>query len=116
MYSLYLLFRGRWAWCQVSGVLADFVYAEYLAECGGVEYRQMVFQIAEDFARATLLRLPGYCPMPAFAAVEDVPLVARPPRQSPAQVRVSVTVTCLEALIDANLKIHALPSNLRKVV
>ncbi len=72
------------------------MYAEYLTECGGAEYRQMVFQIAEDFAHATLLRLPGYCPMPAFAAVEDVPLVARAPRRSPSEVRLSAN--CLTTI------------------
>ena len=43
-------------------------------------HRDMVWQIAEDYAAAhLLLRLPGHCPMPAFREVEDVPLLV-PPR------------------------------------
>lgn len=70
----------------------DLIYSEYLTECGsgneeGASWRSMVWQIAEDFARATLLRLPGFCPMPAFGHVIDVPLIARPPRLSSHEVR-----------------------------
>lgn len=47
----------------------------------------MVWQIADDLSRANvLLRLPGHSPMPAFRAVEDVPLVVRLPRRSRAEV------------------------------
>ncbi len=61
---------------------ADFIFAEYATEEGG-EFRDMVWRIAEDFACAdVLLRLPGHAPMPAFRAVEDVPLVVRRPRRS----------------------------------
>ncbi len=47
----------------------------------------MVWQIAEDYACASvLLRLPGYSPMPAFGEVIDVPLVVRHAQKSKAQV------------------------------
>jgi len=50
----------------------------------------MVWQIAEDYACASvLLRLPGYSPMPAFGEVIDVPLVVRHAQKSKAQVRTS---------------------------
>lgn len=47
-----------------------------------------MWQIAQDYsAAALLLRLPGYVPMPAFTAIEDVPLVVRHARKTPQQVR-----------------------------
>ncbi|RRT55152.1 hypothetical protein B296_00041262 [Ensete ventricosum] len=45
-------------------------------------------QIAEDYSHCEfLLRLPGYCPMPAFRDVIDVPLVVRSLRRSRSEVR-----------------------------
>ena len=67
----------------------DFIYSEYASTLGhvGNDYRKMVWQIAEDYACATvLLRLPGYSPMPAFGEVIDVPLVVRHAQKSKAQV------------------------------
>ena len=65
----------------------DFVYSEYLTAAGG-KYRQMVWQIANDYSKAQLcLRLPGYVPMPAFRDVVDVPLVVRTARRSKEEVR-----------------------------
>ena len=68
---------------------ADFIYSEYASTLGhvGNDYRKMVWQIAEDYACASvLLRLPGYSPMPAFGEVIDVPLVLRHAHKSKAQV------------------------------
>ena len=68
---------------------ADFIYSEYASSLGhvGNNYRKMVWQIAEDYACASmLLRLPGYSPMPAFGEVIDVPLVVRHAQKSKAQV------------------------------
>ena len=68
---------------------ADFIYSEYASTLGhvGNNYRKMVWQIAEDYACASvLLRLPGYSPMPAFGEVIDVPLVVRHAQKSKAQV------------------------------
>src|SRR5689334_8901380 len=66
---------------------ADFIYSEYLTTLRRFEFRQLVWQIAQDYsAAALLLRLPGYVPMPAFTAIEDVPLVVRHARKSPAEV------------------------------
>lgn len=68
---------------------ADFIYSEYASTLGshGNSYRQMVWQIAEDYACANvLLRLPGYSPMPAFGEVLDVPLVVRHAQRSKTQV------------------------------
>lgn len=66
---------------------ADFIYSEYLTTLRKFEFRQLVWQIAQDYsAAALLLRLPGYVPMPAFTAIEDVPLVVRHARKSPEQV------------------------------
>ena len=46
-----------------------------------------MWQIAHDYSEATLLlRLPGFVPMPAFAAVEDVPLVVRKAVKTRSQV------------------------------
>lgn len=67
---------------------ADFIYSEYLTTLRKFEFRQLVWQIAQDYsAAALLLRLPGYVPMPAFTAIEDVPLVVRHARKLPQQVR-----------------------------
>ncbi|XP_008781723.2 L-arabinokinase-like [Phoenix dactylifera] len=55
----------------------DFIYAEYVV-AAGYHHRSTVWQIAEDYSHCELvLRLPGYCPMPAFRDVIDVPLVVR---------------------------------------
>ncbi|XP_022136808.1 L-arabinokinase-like isoform X2 [Momordica charantia] len=44
----------------------------------GHHHRSIVWQIAEDYSHCEfLIRLPGYCPMPAFRDVVDVPLVVR---------------------------------------
>lgn len=66
----------------------DFVYSEYLAKHGADPRRHdMMRNIAADYSCcSTLLRLPGFTPMPAFAHVIDVPLVVRPVRVPPAQV------------------------------
>eukprot|EP00850_Spirogloea_muscicola_P015467 SM000118S25610 [mRNA] locus=s118:402012:411493:+ [translate_table: standard] len=71
----------------VSNFSWDFVYSEYVMEAGH-EYQDIVGQIAEDYSKAALLiRLPGFCPMPAFRDVVDVPLVVREARRSRAEVR-----------------------------
>jgi hypothetical protein len=45
----------------------DFIYSEYLTTQRRSEFRQLVWQIAADYASAALLlRLPGHVPMPAF--------------------------------------------------
>eukprot|EP00252_Welwitschia_mirabilis_P018224 TRINITY_DN4050_c0_g1_i1.p1 TRINITY_DN4050_c0_g1~~TRINITY_DN4050_c0_g1_i1.p1 ORF type:complete len:994 (+),score=238.94 TRINITY_DN4050_c0_g1_i1:493-3474(+) len=65
----------------------DFIYAEYVV-AAGYNHRSIVWQIAEDYSHCLfLLRLPGYCPMPAFRDVIDVPLVVRKARRSREQVR-----------------------------
>jgi len=65
----------------------DFIYAEYVMEAG-YHHRSIVWQIAEDYSHCLfLLRLPGYCPMPAFRDVIDVPLVVRKARKSREEVR-----------------------------
>jgi hypothetical protein len=69
----------------------DFIYSEYLTAQRKTQYKQLVWQIAQDYASAALLlRLPGYVPMPAFTAIEDVPLVVRHARRFPAQVTCAV--------------------------
>ncbi|KAI5062302.1 hypothetical protein GOP47_0022841 [Adiantum capillus-veneris] len=65
----------------------DFIYADYVMAAGH-QYRSIVWQIAEDYSHAQfLLRLPGYCPMPAFRDTIDVPLVVRKPLRSKEEVR-----------------------------
>lgn len=65
----------------------DFIYAEYVM-AAGYHHRSIVWQIAEDYSHCEfLLRLPGYCPMPAFRDVFDVPLVVRRSHKSRAEVR-----------------------------
>ncbi|GLT59584.1 hypothetical protein SLA2020_323960 [Shorea laevis] len=55
----------------------DFIYAEYVMAAGR-HHRSIVWQIAEDYSHCEfLIRLPGYCPMPAFRDVIDAPLVVR---------------------------------------
>lgn len=75
------------SFCAVLCVpLTDFIYSEYLTTLRKFEFRQLVWQIAQDYsAAALLLRLPGYVPMPAFTAIEDVPLVVRHARKTPQQ-------------------------------
>jgi L-arabinokinase len=66
---------------------SDFIYSEYLTTQRKTEFKRLVWQIAQDYSNAALLlRLPGYVPMPAFTAIEDVPLVVRHARKFPAQV------------------------------
>lgn len=65
----------------------DFIYAEYVMAAGN-HHRSIVWQIAEDYSHCKfLLRLPGYCPMPAFRDVIDVPLVVRRLHKSRSEVR-----------------------------
>ncbi|CAL8996619.1 unnamed protein product [Prunus brigantina] len=65
----------------------DFIYAEYVMAAGS-HHRSIVWQIAEDYSHCEfLIRLPGYCPMPAFRDVVDVPLVVRRIRRSRKEVR-----------------------------
>ncbi|KAJ1255603.1 hypothetical protein BS78_K183500 [Paspalum vaginatum] len=65
----------------------DFIYAEYVVAAGH-HHRSIVWQIAEDYSHCEfLLRLPGYCPMPAFRDVIDVPLVVRRLHRSRSEVR-----------------------------
>ncbi|XP_028791770.1 L-arabinokinase-like [Neltuma alba] len=65
----------------------DFIYAEYVMAAGN-HHRSIVWQIAEDYSHCEfLIRLPGYCPMPAFRDVIDVPLVVRRLRKSRKEVR-----------------------------
>ncbi|KAJ3696276.1 hypothetical protein LUZ60_001653 [Juncus effusus] len=65
----------------------DFIYSEYVMAAGH-HHRSIVWQIAEDYSHCVfLLRLPGYCPMPAFRDVIDVPLVVRRIHKSRSEVR-----------------------------
>ncbi|KAG8491107.1 hypothetical protein CXB51_014251 [Gossypium anomalum] len=65
----------------------DFIYAEYVM-AAGYHHRSIVWQIAEDYSHSEfLIRLPGYCPMPAFRDVIDVPLVVRRLHKSRKEVR-----------------------------
>ncbi|XP_006401380.2 L-arabinokinase [Eutrema salsugineum] len=65
----------------------DFIYAEYVMAAGH-HHRSIVWQIAEDYSHCEfLIRLPGYCPMPAFHDVIDIPLVVRPLHKSREEVR-----------------------------
>ncbi|XP_022881415.1 L-arabinokinase-like isoform X2 [Olea europaea var. sylvestris] len=65
----------------------DTIYAEYITVA---EYHMhsIVRQIAEDYSHCEfLIRLPGYCPMPAFRDSIDVPLVVRRLHKSREEVR-----------------------------
>ncbi|KAF6167317.1 hypothetical protein GIB67_043178 [Kingdonia uniflora] len=65
----------------------DFIYAEYVM-AAGYHHRSIVWQIAEDYSHCEfLIRLPGYCPMPAFRDVIDVPLVVRRIHKKRTEVR-----------------------------
>ncbi|KAJ4707647.1 L-arabinokinase-like [Melia azedarach] len=65
----------------------DFIYAEYVM-AAGQNHRSIIWQIAEDYSHCEfLIRLPGYCPMPAFRDVIDVPLVVRRVHKSRKEVR-----------------------------
>ncbi|XP_042035149.1 L-arabinokinase-like [Salvia splendens] len=65
----------------------DFIYAEYVMVAGRQSH-SIIWQIAEDYSHCDfVIRLPGYCPMPAFRDVVDVPLVVRRLRRSRAEVR-----------------------------
>ncbi|KAL3650983.1 D-arabinose 1-dehydrogenase (NAD(P)(+)) [Castilleja foliolosa] len=65
----------------------DFIYAEYVMAAGH-HHRTIVWQIAEDYSHCEfLIRLPGYCPMPAFRDAFDVPLVVRRLHKSREEVR-----------------------------
>ncbi|KAL4570227.1 hypothetical protein LXL04_025878 [Taraxacum kok-saghyz] len=65
----------------------DFIYAEYVM-AAGYHHRSIVWQIAEDYSHCEfLIRLPGYCPMPAFRDVIDVPLVVRRLHKTRKEVR-----------------------------
>ncbi|XP_011077667.1 L-arabinokinase [Sesamum indicum] len=65
----------------------DFIYAEYVMVAGRQSH-SIIWQIAEDYSHCDfLIRLPGYCPMPAFSDVVDAPLVVRKLHKSRAEVR-----------------------------
>ncbi|OAY68042.1 L-arabinokinase [Ananas comosus] len=71
----------------------DFIYAEYVMAAGH-HHRSIVWQIAEDYSHCEfLLRLPGYCPMPAFRDVIDVPLVVRRIHKSRSEVRKELAIS-----------------------
>ncbi|XP_022889317.1 L-arabinokinase-like [Olea europaea var. sylvestris] len=71
----------------VSNFSWDFIYAEYVMVTG-YHSRNIVLQIAEDYSHSEfLIRLPGYCPMPAFRDTVDVPLVVRRLHKNRAEVR-----------------------------
>ncbi|GAQ77636.1 galactokinase [Klebsormidium nitens] len=77
----------------VSNFSWDYIFAEYVI-VAGAHHRSLLWQIADDYSQALgLLRLPGYCPMPAFRNVLDVPLVVRPVRRSRQQVRAELGVS-----------------------
>ncbi|KAK9946733.1 hypothetical protein M0R45_012180 [Rubus argutus] len=70
----------------------DFIYAEYVMAAGS-HHRSIVWQIAEDYSHCEfLIRLPGYCPMPAFRDVIDVPLVVRRLHRSRKEVRKALEI------------------------
>ncbi|XP_059645204.1 L-arabinokinase isoform X3 [Cornus florida] len=70
----------------------DFIYAEYVM-AAGIHHRSIVWQIAEDYSHCEfLIRLPGYCPMPAFRDVIDVPLVVRRLHKSRKEVRKNLKI------------------------
>ncbi|GLT67520.1 hypothetical protein SLA2020_398210 [Shorea laevis] len=70
----------------------DFIYAEYVMAAGH-HHRSIVWQIAEDYSHCEfLIRLPGYCPMPAFRDVIDVPLVVRRLHKSRKEVRKEIGI------------------------
>ncbi|KAI3447294.1 hypothetical protein Pfo_003959 [Paulownia fortunei] len=65
----------------------DFIYAEYMMEAGHHNH-SIIWQIAEDYSHCDfLIRLPGYCPMPAFRDAVDVPLIVRRLHKSRTEVR-----------------------------
>ncbi|XP_022637961.1 L-arabinokinase isoform X1 [Vigna radiata var. radiata] len=71
----------------------DFIYAEYVM-AAGLNHRSIVWEIAEDYSHCEfLIRLPGYCPMPAFRDIFDVPLVVRRLHKSAKEVRKELGVT-----------------------
>eukprot|EP00249_Psilotum_nudum_P019822 c27434_g1_i1 orf=150-3173(+) len=77
----------------------DFIYAEYVMAAGH-HHRSIVWQIAEDYSHALfLIRLPGYCPMPAFRDVIDVPLVVRQVCRNREQVRIGLGIGQNEKLL-----------------
>ncbi|CAI0376307.1 unnamed protein product [Linum tenue] len=70
----------------------DFIYAEYVMAAGN-HHRSIVWQIAEDYSHCEfLIRLPGYCPMPAFRDVIDVPLVVRRLHKSRKEIRKELAI------------------------
>ncbi|KAJ4959558.1 hypothetical protein NE237_026669 [Protea cynaroides] len=70
----------------------DFIYAEYVM-AAGYHHRSIVWQIAEDYSHCEfLIRLPGYCPMPAFRDVIDVPLVVRRLHKYRAEIRTELGI------------------------
>ncbi|XP_047325934.1 L-arabinokinase [Impatiens glandulifera] len=71
----------------------DFIYAEYVM-AAGYHHRSIVWQIAEDYSHCQfLIRLPGYCPMPAFRDAIDVPLVVRRLHKSRKEVRAELGIS-----------------------
>ncbi|XLU99140.1 hypothetical protein S245_013480, partial [Arachis hypogaea] len=65
----------------------DIIYLDYVM-AAGPDSCSIVLQIAEDYSNCNfLIRLPGYCPMPTFRNVIDVPLVVRRLYKSTEEVR-----------------------------
>ncbi|KAG6706179.1 hypothetical protein I3842_07G212100 [Carya illinoinensis] len=80
------------AW--LNSIKADLVVSDVVpvacraAADAGNHHRSIVWEIAEDYSHCEfLIRLPGYCPMPAFRDVIDVPLVVRRLHRSRKEVR-----------------------------
>ncbi|CAH1427478.1 unnamed protein product [Lactuca virosa] len=92
----------------------DFIYAEYVM-VAGYHHRSIVWQIAEDYSHCQfLIRLPGFCPMPAFRDVVDVPLVVRKPRKSRKEVRDELGIKDNEKAMVLNFGGQSLGWNLKE--
>ncbi|XP_052620292.1 L-arabinokinase [Lactuca sativa] len=92
----------------------DFIYAEYVV-VAGYHHRSIVWQIAEDYSHCQfLIRLPGFCPMPAFRDVVDVPLVVRKPRKSRKEVRDELGIKDNEMAMVLNFGGQSLDWNLKE--
>ncbi|XP_052200216.1 L-arabinokinase-like [Diospyros lotus] len=83
----------------ISNFSWDFIYSEYVMAAGHND-RSIIWQIAEDYSHCEfVIRLPGFCPMPAFRDVIDVPLVVRRLHKTREEVREELGVDNVKVLL-----------------
>ena len=94
----------------VTNFTWDYIYEQFDLDLinnreNRVQLSQVIETMREFYSSATLLRLPGYCPMPAFHKRVDIPLIVRttsPPSSDPARGQLSSSSSSLSSSESTN--------------